>query len=360
MLVYQRTGVFEKNAKNHDFSEIEENIKDFDDKMKNFEEKVENFEEQFKNFEKTEENKNFEKEDEQILFIQTNESIKSRIKKENHEFLRDKLLFDQAYSIFLLEFIKGFSIPETKTAEKEFSLTSKIAEGILLYELFMNTSVYEKCTSTELFSIPEVLEIRISIEKSSEAFENLYKNELLLIKLGTLFAIEMLIRGKKTNTFIVFLKALKKIYKVHAPACIWLLKYLQSHKQIFFEILLENRDFEPRKKFKNLLCHVLKNSSKCEQAFLLEKAIYVNTKALPYDSEYFNKHNLYKQKWVSATSRFVKMILEDMMKKKLLGSDPNNEYFELMKFFKKLGKLNKKLLYELAGFSSQSQSYLGD
>ena len=152
--------------------------------------------------------------------INVSDSIKSKIKKENHEFLRDKLLFDKAYSEFLKEFFEIVQVHEVHSLDKMFSFTQKLAERMALYSLFMSNNKFEKCTSTELYSCPEVLDLHLQYKKNIELCQQSFDQDLKLIEIGTLFAFEMLIRGKQTETFINWTRSLIPIYKVFAPSCL--------------------------------------------------------------------------------------------------------------------------------------------
>lgn len=294
------------------------------------------------------------------ISVDTSNSIRSKIKKDNLEFLRDKLLFDSIYSEFLLNLIDLYDTPQFNDIPTEFSLTTHICECLGLAGLFSSNTSYEKCTSTELYSISEVMDLHVNVMKTRESIEKTIEDGLMVVQVGTLFALEMLIRGKKTDVFLKWVNKLKDIYKIFAPGCIWLLQYLTQNHRILSEIIIDCRDGEIRHDFKNLLCEVLNISSTFEKDYLLSKIEIINLKSLPYLKEEDNQYSLYKQKYFSSTSRFLKMYLSTLLRRALNNHKSFNEYFWVIKYFSNLGISELKLLLELRIVSKLFLQYISE
>ena len=268
----------------------------------------------------------------EITLVDASQSIKKKIMKENHSFLRDKLLFDRDYSDFLEAFLDNYTPSEVPAIDKSLSLTDKIAESAMVGALLANQRELEKCTSTELYSLPEVLDMHLSLQESrANSAKLLYAEDLCLLKVCTMYALELLLRGKQNEVFVKWARKLNRFLKNYAPGCIWFLQYLTENKQIAADILLECRDSDARNEFKNMICEALSVCSEVESEYLLEEVDCARTKALPYTDENYSRYSLYSKKWTATTTRFLKVYLTYLFVRALNTPKTYAEYFSVIR-----------------------------
>lgn len=300
--------------------------------------------------------------DPNCFFINSSDQIKAKIRKENHEFLRDKLLFDSNYSEFLKDFTEHCHIPSIPSVPKDLSLTEDLYKRNSLRSIIEADPGYLTCTITELESKPEIIEILIQGHNFYRSLENTYSFGLTLIKISTLYALELLLRAKKSSYFIVWLKKISDIAKVHLPGCFWFLQFLTQNKKIIVEILIENRDCDVRNEVKNLICNVLTEVSEAEKDYLIDVVECLNNKALPFISESEDQEqvSLYSQKWRSTTARFWSVMLGYTFRRALNSPKTNSEYFSLLRQFSYFNSQCLELLLYLGVISKLYTAFVAD
>lgn len=293
----------------------------------------------------------------ETFLIDSSHEIRKKITKENHVFLHDKLYFDKDYSDFLEKFYDNYEVAEVKTIEKNASVTDEIAELAMLNSLFSEDKTLEKSTYTELYSVPQVIHAHELLKISRNGKE--YEQDLNLLKACTLFALEMLLRGKQGHIFVKWVQKLLENYHKHLPSCLWLLQYLTENRKILSEILLENNESDVRNELKNLLCEVLLVVSRSEAEYLEEEISTIRTKALPYIEEEYNRYSLYKKYWVSSTTRFLKMYLGYLFHPAINSPKTYSEYLNLIRNISNDPGMMKLLIFFNA-ISKIYQSFIGE
>lgn len=125
------------------------------------------------------------------------EQIRQKIRCENMDFLRDLLYFDQNYLDLLKSFIHKYEFIPMKNYTAELSDTKDSKELIML-------TMYIQADESRAQVTRETLQNTEAYQNIKNTIESLSENEdqgLKLIKLGTLFAYEMLVRAKNYEAF---------------------------------------------------------------------------------------------------------------------------------------------------------------
>lgn len=273
--------------------------------------------------------------------ISTVEQIKQKIRSENTDFLRDLLYFDQGYFDLLKNFIQKFEFIPVTEYRLELSNTSDMKEIIMLTEYIREDESRAGVTRDELQSSEAYQKIKTSLDNEPE-FED---QGLKLIRLGTLFAYEMLVRAKNLEAFKYWIKTLLVFYLNHIQASIWFLNYLLQNKEILSEILLECRDPEIRSEFSSFVSSILVFCCGKESEILLDKVELVNLNVLPYQRFVgYNCFSLYFYRYRAVSSRFIEHYLTDFLSDFKRNCRRIDDYIYVLKQFANCGDKEKMIL----------------
>lgn len=270
--------------------------------------------------------------------------IRQKIKYENMDFLRDLLYFDQSYFELLKSFIPKYSFIPVIDYTTDLSDTKDSKEIMMLTKYFEEDESRAAVTREALQHSDKYLEIKETIEGQTEPEDQ----SLKLIKLGTLFAYEMLVRAKNYEAFKYWIKTLLDFYLNHIKASIWFLNFLLQNKEILSEILLECRDPEIRCEFSCFISKILQYCSNVEIDILLEKVDVVNLNVLPY-SQYsgYNFYNLYTKRYRAVSARFIEHYLTEYLSEFKRNCRRIEDYLLILKDFAECGVKHKILLNEI-------------
>ena len=272
------------------------------------------------------------------------ECIKQRIRSENIDFLRDLLYFDQSYFDLLKTFIEKYEFVGVTDYNLNLSDTSDTKELIRLTRYIQEDETRAQVTREELQSSETYQEIKRELESEPEIEDQ----GLKLIRLGTLFAYEMLVRAKNFEAFKYWIKTLLRFYLSHIQASIWFLNYLLQNKEILSEILLECRDPEIRADFSTFISSILIFCSEKEDEILLEKLDIINLNVLPY-ARYigYNYQGLYTKRYRAVSSRFIEHYLTDFLTDFKRNCRRIDDYLLVLKQFSSCGIKQKIVLINI-------------
>ncbi len=76
---------------------------------------------------------------------------------------------------------------------------------------------------------------------------------LWTIKLATVFAFKVLAKMSESIHFGNMINSLRPLYEFHAPAAVWLIKYLSENERIFAYMLVMSMSTDIRESFCNLM-----------------------------------------------------------------------------------------------------------
>lgn len=285
--------------------------------------------------------------------ISNTNQILQKIWIENMEFFRDLLFFDPNYFEMVKSFVKDFSFDSVTGIEPHMSDCEFLKERRKLTEFLLKDKRRFQMTPNMIMNDAEFKQVHMEA-RTELMYEAIQENEdygLKVIKLATLFAYEMLIRAKNLDGFKSWVDILDKIYQNHAPACLWFLKFLDSHRDIIVEILFYCRDQQVRFHFANLISHILSLACQIEKEILFTYEDIVNIKELPVYSFQLsrNEADLYEKIPRSVAERFTDSLLQDLLGEARRNWRRFDEYFLIIKKFITNDQLHSKLVCQRNG-----------
>jgi ubiquitin C-terminal hydrolase len=267
--------------------------------------------------------------------------IRQKIRNENMDFLRDLLYFDQSYFELLKDFIRRYRFEGSMLYSVSMSETRDFKELIMITDYIKEDEARAQVTKEYLQNSEGYKNIRKALDENPEPEDQ----GLKLIKLGTLFAYEMLVRAKNYEAFKYWIKTLLDLYLNHIQASIWFLNFLLQNKEILSEILLECRDPEIRSEFSSFISSILKFCSMMEEDIILKTENVLNLTALPYNRYIgYNYYNLYIPSFVAVSSRFIKHYLSEFLGDFKRNCRRMDDYLLVLKEYAACGKKQKILL----------------
>ena len=277
-----------------------------------------------------------------ISFNKTQEIVQ-KVKNENLEFLQDSILLENSYEVFLRNLHSGFHFVPCSDARFEDSLGEELRLLIGVTETVTNNPGMLGLSWKDLVETQEFKQIQQSIEKIQEE-EDI---NLKMVKIITLYAVELLVRLNKSESFVYWARFLLKYYTSHLPLCLWLLNLLSHNRFLLKLILVECKSKEAKSLFIDILLVALEISSKHEQGFLLDAISTIKPEGLPYIGD--PDGLLYPSiiRYTSATTRFLEYYLSELLIEIKNNTNFISEYLAIISTFCSLGKIQQQVLFTL-------------
>jgi len=281
------------------------------------------------------------------------QEIFQNVWNENMMFLRDLLFFDSSYFKLIKSFVEQYQFEPVLEVTPQMSDSENFIQEKKLTEFMLEDETRMSLPPQSIMQIPELQQMYSAVaELISEVKTQEERDEpLKLIKLATLFGYEMLIRARNTTRFIEWIPTLSELYKKHAPACLWFLKYLTSNSAIVEEILLNIRDSEVRRAFGELLESILVLGSEYEVDLLFEECKIFDTQNLPR-LLYLNSQQVFVYKSKAASGRFVELLFSSLLKEAKKNWRKFDEFFSVINKFVNYGAMQAKFVIEKDGITS--------
>lgn len=301
-----------------------------------------------------------------LIFVNPSERIRQGVKKENKEFLQDKFWFSSSYSDFLKGVLDLEAEYEGAGVEKNLSLTLDLHKKMKLAEIVVGKNEYQGVSLMELEARPEVFEAVLEVLQERKNFMKKNQVEGIVVKVCTVYALEVLFRAKQVFGFIKWIKRLVGCYKKNPMYCVWILQFFSENWNVLVDILVGNREADVRLEFRNFLVEVVRQACDAESEYLFEK-IRVLGIASQYEPCDEDPENLigepvytYETEYISTTSRFLKQYLDSRIKKLLSSGKNFTEYLLLIKHLAMLGGNILQLLTTFSVISTLLFNYLSD
>ncbi|CAG9332998.1 unnamed protein product [Blepharisma stoltei] len=282
--------------------------------------------------------------------VSKTDEIFQKIWIENMEFFRDLLFFDTSYFEMVKTFVQNFEFDPVSEISPAMSDCEISKEKRKMTEFILKDKKRLQMTPNMISHEPDFRDIYMET-RSELLYESIQESDdygLKLIKLGTLFAYEMLIRAKNLEAFKNWVEILSRLYRNHAPACLWFIKYLSSHKDIIIEVLFYCRDTQVRYYFADLLANILAYSCEIEKELLFDYEDVINLKSLPIYSYHLsrNEEDLFEKLPKSVSVRFIDLYLTELMGEARKNWRRFDEFFMVFKKFVAFGQLQCKIAIE--------------
>ena len=159
-----------------------------------------------------------------------------------------------------------------------------------------------------------------------------------MYKLAVLYANDLMLKLKETNTFKEWYTMLMPHIKQNSYFALWLIKYMTKHKKLLFDFLIEGSSLEVRDTFRTTLSEAIKVVAKVEEPYMREMEVFLIQTTIP-DSK--REQTIPR----AASIRFVNLLLVEGLGYARANYRKFDEYFTLLNDFAVLGNIETGSLY---------------